>query len=801
MSGRDTLHRARRRANLIAHEHELAETATRQLAAIVESSEDAIIGEDLNGIITSWNRSAETIYGYTAQEMVGTSILRLLPEDRLDEERHIIGRIARGEREAQIDTVRQANGGRLVNVSIMVSPIKDGAGRIIGVSKVARDNTVRRREQEILRASQANMAAAQRIAHFGSWELELANRRDLDTNELRWSDEMFRIAGFEPGAVAVTNELFFRLVPEDEHESIRQAIAAAIRDRLPYSLEHTLTRPDGDVRVVQESGQIDFDPQTGRPVRIVGTAHDITERRKAERALRESHAQFLQLADHITDAFWIRSPDMREVHYVSPAFERIWGRPVDAVYTHPERWTDYIVAADRPRVQAAFASLRTDAERVDLEYRIARPDGEIRWVRVRAAQVRDAAGTLIRLTGIVTDTTEQKRVEAQLFQSQKMETIGRLAGGFAHEFNSILTTVIGQSELLLAGMPEGSPLVRNAAEIASAAARAAILTRQLQAYARQQILKPETLDLNGVLTDLEGSVRHLMSPSVDVRLALAAGLHAVEMDPGQMAQVIVNIVMNAADAMPAGGALVLETANVSFDGEAPGGMPEEHRAGDYVMLAISDTGTGMSDDIKARVFEPFFSTKGIGQGTGLGLSTSYGIIKQSGGHITIETEPGKGSTLRIYLPRVARQARAPRRAVSSDLPRGTETLLLVEADLALREFSATFLRRLGYVVLAAASPSEAASLRRQSTAGAIDLRLTDVMPPPTIGGPSGEQVLFTSANVEDAIRDHGMAADRVAVLRKPFTPTALAHKLREVLDRPMPAGSPLPTLGTDMTLR
>jgi two-component system cell cycle sensor histidine kinase/response regulator CckA len=390
------------------------------------------------------------------------------------------------------------------------------------------------------------------------------------------------------------------------------------------------------------------------------------------------------------------------------------------------------------------------------------------------------------------DITGRRRLETQLFQSQKMETVGKLAGGIAHEFNSILTAILGQSELLLGDLPAGSPLAKNATEISKAAGRAATLTRQLLAYGRKQFLQPETLDLNHVLASMEGMFHHLMGGDVDLRIVPAAGLKAVKADAGQIEQVIMNMAINARDAMPNGGKLTLETANVSFDQESVGRYPEL-KPGDYVMLAITDTGTGMSEEVKARMFEPFFSTKAVGQGTGLGLSTCYGITKQSGGHISVYSELARGATFKVYLPQVEQQTKIPsRRLDTPDLPRGTETILLVEDDPALREMAATLLRRLGYTVLAAANGIEALSLKQQRDIGHIDLLFTDVVMPHMSGKELADRVralyphtriLFTSAYTENAIVHQGVLNKGVTLLQKPFTPSALAHTVREVLDQ------------------
>jgi nitrogen-specific signal transduction histidine kinase/ActR/RegA family two-component response regulator len=406
--------------------------------------------------------------------------------------------------------------------------------------------------------------------------------------------------------------------------------------------------------------------------------------------------------------------------------------------------------------------------------------------------LRNKDGQIIGTFGISKDITERRRLEVQLFQSQKMETVGKLAGGIAHEFNSILTAIIGQSELLLGDLPASSPLVKNATEITKAAGRAATLTRQLLAYGRKQFLQSEALDLNRVIAGMEGMFHHLMGGDVKTETISAPDLHAVKVDAGQLEQVIMNIVINARDAMPNGGKLMIETANVSFDLESIGRYPEL-KPGDYVMLAITDTGTGMSDEVKARVFEPFFSTKDVGQGTGLGLSTCYGIVKQSGGHISVYSEVGRGTTFKIYLPQVEQEAKISlQRLDSPDLPGGTETILLVEDDPALREMAATLLRRLGYTVLAAANGVEALSLKHKRSTGHIDLLFTDVVMPHMSGRELADRVralyphtriLFTSAYTETAIVHQGALDKGVNLLQKPFTPSALAHKLRKVLDQ------------------
>ncbi len=397
------------------------------------------------------------------------------------------------------------------------------------------------------------------------------------------------------------------------------------------------------------------------------------------------------------------------------------------------------------------------------------------------------------------DITGRKRFEAHLMQSQRLETVGRLAGGIAHEFNSILTAILGQSELLRAGLPAENPLAKSAAEIGQAAARAATLTRQLLAYGRKQILRPEILNLNHVLGRMQDILHHITGDDVETLIVPDPGLHPVKADSGQIEQVILDMVANARDAMPHGGKLTLATANISLAQDSVNGHPEL-KPGDYVMLAITDTGAGMSEKVKARLFEPFFTTKQVGKGIGLGLSTCYGIIKQSGGHISASSQIGRGATFTIYLPRLPEEKKPPVAPLHTPaLPRGTETILLVEDDPALREMAATLLRRLGYTVWPAADSLEALHLTRQPASGHIDLLFTDVAMPDMTGTElSGRiralsphtKILFASAYPETAVADQNVLKPGIILLQKPFTPSSLAKKVRQVLDqtsRPPPA--------------
>jgi PAS domain S-box-containing protein len=437
--------------------------------------------------------------------------------------------------------------------------------------------------------------------------------------------------------------------------------------------------------------------------------------------------------------------------------------------------------------------VRSGSPRLGIVESLEDKDARTVWVQTDKIPVRDHDGKVIGLIVMRQDITARKRLEAELLKSQKLETVGRLAGGIAHEFNSLLTAILGQCELLLRDLPADSCHRENAAEINQAAGRAAGLTRQLLAYGRKQFRNPDLLDLNQVMENMKSVIDSLMNGVVVVQFVPAAALGTVRADPAQIEQLITNLVLNARDAMAGGGKLTLETANVTLDQEYVSRFPaSEITPGDYVMFAVTDTGTGMSEPVKARLFEPFFTTKAIGEGAGLGLSSCYGIVKQSDGHMSVYSKLGHGTTIKTYLPRVESAATpAPRQRLdSTELPRGTETVLLAEDNAALRAMAVGLLRRLGYTVLAAGNGLETLKLKQQHGPGPIDLLFTDVLLPDMTGMELASRmralspktkILFASACAENALAYQGALEQGAALLQKPFTPLLLANKLREVL--------------------
>jgi PAS domain S-box-containing protein len=520
------------------------------------------------------------------------------------------------------------------------------------------------------------------------------------------------------------------------------------------------------------------------------------ERKRAEVALRESEIRLARAQETAHLGSWeLDLTNLEDVSrnplWWSDEVYRIFGYAPGQVPVSSELFFKSVPPEDVARIQAAVEGSVHDGAPYFIQHRVIRPDGSERIVEERSIVLRDPQGRPIRMVGTVLDVTDRQRLEEQLRQAQKMEAVGRLAGGVAHDFNNLLTAILGSAELLLGHLEPDSPERVEAAEIRKAAMWAGDLTRQLLAFSRQQILDPQVFDLSAVVADMDKMLRRLIRADIAFHTRLAPDLGAVRADPGQIEQVIMNLAVNACDAMPGGGTLTIETANVEI------GAGDEREAaappGRYVLLTVSDTGLGMSATTRARVFEPFFTTKERGKGTGLGLSTVYGIVKQSEGCVTVESEPGRGTTFRVYLPRVdaAVESAVPGRAFTASRG-GDETVLVVEDQEPVRRLTRRVLETQGYAVLAASDGHEALSLAEQH-AGSIHILVTDVVMPGMSGREVGRRlavkrpgmrVLYLSGYADDSIVNHGVLEPGLAFLQKPFTPESLARRVREVLDAP-----------------
>ena len=627
-----------------------------------------------------------------------------------------------------------------------------------------------------LRESEERLRQAVRVSHIGIFD------HDHLTDTIYWSPRQREIYGWDPDA-PVTLADFIGLVHPGDAARIAEAVHRAhdpSGDGV-WDVEHRIVRRDGSVRWLIARSQTFFDAEGRRPVRTVGAVIDNTEAKLAEEALRLKDQAIATSLNGVA----IADPDGRLV-YVNPAFLRLWGCASEAEVLHREPG-DLLAPGS---AQHILEQLRASGT-YQGELLARRKDGTTFEVLVSANAVHDAAGEIVNLMGSFLDVSEAKRLQAQLLHAQKMESVGRLAGGIAHDFNNLLTVIKGYLELAMSGLHPRDPLYLDLAEANTAADSAAGLTQQLLAFSRKQIINPQVLSLNDVVTRVQKMLPRLLGEDIELRTVLAPALGQVRFDPGQSEQILINLAVNARDAMPAGGALTIETTNTSFD-SAYAREHAEVEPGDYVMLAVSDTGSGMSDDVKAHLFEPFFTTKGPGRGTGLGLAMIFGAVSQNGGRIEVYSEVGHGTTFRIYLPRVHQAAVQAWPEPRAALWRGVETILLVEDDEAVRSLAVRVLARHGYTVHAFRDGASAVHAVGGMTEP-LHLLITDVIMP-EMNGPAmaqrlrelrpGVKVLFTSGYTENVIVHHGVLAEGVEFLPKPYSPESLARRVREVLDEP-----------------
>jgi two-component system cell cycle sensor histidine kinase/response regulator CckA len=578
------------------------------------------------------------------------------------------------------------------------------------------------------------------------------------------------------------------VVPED------LAATTAFLDRAlageKTNQEYRIQRPDGAVRWLWARTF----PVRGNGVRlerIAGIVLDITERKAVSDELRESERRFRGMLANLHLVSLMLDREAR-IAYCNDYFLDLTGWARDEVLG--QDWFQLFVPPEKVELRGAFAALlRDEPQTWHHENEIVTKSGGRRMIRWNNSVLRSSVGEVVGTASIGEDITERKSLDQQLRQSQKMEAVGRLAGGVAHDFNNLLGVIVGYSEGTLRTLAPEHPGRPKIEQVLKATERAASVTRQLLTFSRKQVAVPRVLDLNGIVSEMEKMLRSLIGEDVELVTKGDRGLGRVKADTGEIEQVIMNLAVNARDAMPNGGRLTIETANQELDDEFarehPGVVP-----GRYVRIVVSDDGAGIPEDIQPQIFEPFFTTKGVGKGTGLGLSTVYGIVNQSGGHIFFDSEPGRGTSFRIYLPRVDSAADLPHAPLTS-IPHGTETILLVEDETVLRDVARETLEEFGYRVIEAANGNAALELAAGYVAH-IDLVITDVIMPGLNGRETaarlatlrpGIRILFVSGYTDDAIVRHGILPSDVALLQKPFTGGTLARKVRAVLDDTPPS--------------
>ena len=630
---------------------------------ILDAVGQAVIATDLDGRVVYWNRAAEALFGWTAAEMIGQKARVLVPPDMLDYAEVIVERIRTGEGWSGEFIVRRKDGTSFTTY-VSDALLRDRTGAIVGIVGLLTDLTQAKRVEERLRRSEALLAESQRIAKIGSWEWDPA------TDALTCSEEWRRMFGYEPGDEVTIASMMAAIHPDDRDRVVR--IAAQTREsgsRFEYDF---LIPGDDGARTIHCIGRVIRDDR-GQAIRLVGTNQDVTERHRAEEALRRS--------------------------------------------------------------------------------------------------------------------------EERLHLSQRLEAVGQLAGGIAHDFNNLLTAITSYTQLLLEDLAPNDAHRDDLLEIKKAAERATSLTRQLLAFSRRQVLDPRVVELNVVVTDLEKMLRRLIGAHIALVIDCSARspLPRVRADVGQLEQVIINLAVNARDAMPDGGTLTIRTGEAALsEADCLAHSDFDVRPGRYVVIAVSDTGIGMDAATQARMFEPFFTTKGVGKGTGLGLATVYGIVKQSGGYIAVTSEPGKGTTFRIYLPAVSAAAPSTSAGAAGPdaAPNGSGTILLVEDEAPVRALVRRVLEQAGYAVLEAADGLEGARVAEQFK-GTIDLLLTDVVMPKLGGRGLVERlrarrprmaVLFVSGYPDGEVERGGLTSGGATYLEKPFSPQLLRETVRQALE-------------------
>jgi two-component system, cell cycle sensor histidine kinase and response regulator CckA len=758
-----------------------------------ESLMDGFVRVDMQGRIIDSNSTYQKMLGYSEDELRALTYMQLTPERWHEFEAKLIAEqiIPCGYSDVYEKEYRRKSGENFP-VELRTSLLKDESGAPTGMWAIVRDLTERKRAEIALQTSEARLSNALKTALLGHWEYDVVN--DLFTFNDCFYALMRTNAEREGGYVMTSAQYIDRFVHPDDRAMVRIEFGnnlQTINQHYGGWVEHRIVYADG------EFGHISvrlfaITNDEGLLIRTNGVSQDITERKRVEEALKQSEAKHRLIANNISDVIWLYDVALDCFTYLSPSAKGLWGFEIEEALHR--KMQDILTPGSYRMLMEALpgqiAALKTgdDSARTQTyELEQLRRDGTIVMTETTITLIPDEQIYVRQIQGISHDITQRKLLQREFLQAQKMEAVGRLAGGIAHDFNNLLTIIIGYSDSLLNRLPRGAPAREELELIRRAGDRAAALTSKLLAFSRKQVLQPKVIDLQILIQDSLKLLRRLIGEDIELITTLAPDLGSVEADMAQLDQVMMNLAVNSRDAMPKGGKLTLEAANVSLNGD----FASDHagaRQGEYVMLAISDTGFGMDAETKAHLFEPFFTTKAMGKGTGLGLATVYGIVTQSGGFISVESELGQGATFKIYLPRVEKSDEqvTPIEMIS---PNGSGTILLVEDADDVRTLASRFLQEKGYAVLAANDGPSAIKMATQH-AGPIHLLLTDMVMP---GGMTGldvahmlrnsypnVKVLVVTGYIGELAAD-GILPPDIAVLHKPFTANDLLHQVHEAL--------------------
>jgi two-component system cell cycle sensor histidine kinase/response regulator CckA len=770
------------------------EAALREAEARLRSFfEHAPIGEAVvapDGRFLKVNAALCEIVGYPKDELLAKTFQDITHPEDLEADLEYVRQMLAGEiRTYQMEKRYLHRLGHVVWVLLSVSLVRDEAGRPLYFLSQIQDVTERRRADEELREASARLAEAQTMASVGSWEWR------PETDARSWSDEHYRIFGLDPGERLPTHEEFLGLIHPDDVDWLKASIESSFETGEGSSDEFRIVRADGTVRWLNSEREVVTDGEA--IVTMRGTVQDITERKEAEQKLREAEVRYRTLVEQLPLGTYIRPVDMTKPNiYASPQVEPMLGYTAEEWLTNPDLLASIVHPDDRDYVIAEGLRVRETGEPFRGEYRYIARDGRIVWVLDETYLVVNESGEpwvqgfLLDISNRKATEEERDRLRDELHHAQKLEALGRLAGGVAHDFNNMLTAIEGYSELLLRGLDPDSPMRAHAEQIRRAARQASALPRQLLAFSRKQASQPARISLDDVVADASDLLRRLVGESIDLIAAPGSGPARVLADPALVEQVLLNLAINARDAMPDGGTLTIATKLLELTDETAEG---DATPGHYVVVSVEDAGQGMDAETKARLFEPFFTTKPAGSGSGLGLATVYGIVAQSGGFVRVESEPGLGARFEVYFPQVEAMEELPGTPQPGlDEPAAAAgTVLLVEDEEVVRGLALTVLEDAGYRVVAAQSGVEALKIW-EHRAGSFEVIVTDMVMPGVGGRELAERVLqdragmpvvLMSGYTEDAPLIETRGAPAPVFLQKPFAPHDLLAAIADARGR------------------
>lgn len=772
-----------------------------RLDTIIESTQDAIISKDFDGKILSWNRGAEKLFGFKEDEVIGQNITIVFPIERLAEELEIMEKIRAGGKIDHYETIRTTKDGRYIPVSLTISPIKNSVGEIVGVSKIARDISDQKKvEEKVFENERRLFLITNSIPALVSYVDSDHCYQFVNREFINW----FNIIEKD-----VIGKNISEIIGDSAYQTLLPQIEAVLSGE-EQNFEKFVTYKNLESRYIRASYVPDFDI-AGKVRGFYALVVDVSEHKIAEEALRQSEERYRVFIEQSSEGIWrfevsepipIELPVEEQIELIfqhgflaecnnataqqygfSSSIELI-GKPL----------REFLSPANPLNREYFRKFIKSDYHLAENETVETDKDGnELYFLNNMVGIVED--GNLVRAWGTQRDITATKQAqqayqesEEQLRQSTKIEAIGRLAGGIAHDFNNFLAVIMLHVDMLNLQLPPESPLRFRISEIKSVTNNAAEMVRQLLAFGRKTTLQPHPVVLNQVVKEFVKILRPIVGEDIEIQLNLESDLGVCFVDPNQIIQVLMNLAINSRDAMPSGGILKVETMNTKLDRNTP-----RHKAqprGTYIELRVTDNGVGMESHIQEKIFEPFFTTKESGKGTGLGLATVYGIVKQSNGFIWVESEIGKGTTFRVQFPRIDQPAAMVKKETPEAILRGNETILLVEDEEKIRRAAVEVLVVLGYQVLEAKHGEEAVEIA-SSYQKPIHLLLTDVVMPRMNGRDLSVKIkeihpetsiLFMSGYDDEIIARHGILDDKVQFIGKPFSPGTLALKVRESLE-------------------